>query len=35
VSNRFEQIIDAMRPGADEYDRVEHENQAAVSSIHV
>lgn len=35
VSNRFEQIIDAMRTGADEYDRVEHENQAAVSSIHV
>lgn len=33
VSSRFEQVIDAMRMGADEYDRVEQENASAVSGI--
>jgi len=33
VSARFEQVIQALRAGADEYDRVEHENQTSLSSI--
>ncbi|MBU8841283.1 hypothetical protein [Mycolicibacterium goodii] len=33
VSARFDQVIQALRTGADEYDRVEHENQASISSV--
>ncbi|BBZ31345.1 hypothetical protein MMAD_56400 (plasmid) [Mycolicibacterium madagascariense] len=33
VSARFEQVIQALRSGADEYDRVEHENQTSLSSV--
>ncbi len=33
VSARFDQVIQALRTGADEYDRVEHENQASLSSV--
>lgn len=33
VSARFDQVIQALRAGADEYDRVEHENQSHLSSV--
>jgi uncharacterized protein YukE len=33
VSARFEQVIQALRSGADEYDRVEHENQSSLSGV--
>ncbi|AFM20208.1 hypothetical protein Mycch_5543 (plasmid) [Mycolicibacterium chubuense NBB4] len=33
VSARFDQVIQALRTGADEYDRVEHENQSSLSSV--
>lgn len=33
VSARFDQVIKALRTGADEYDRVEHENQTSLSSV--
>ncbi len=33
VSARFEQVINAMQTGANEYDRVEHENQAKMSGL--
>lgn len=35
VSARFDQVIQALRTGADEYDRVEHENQSSLSGIQV
>lgn len=33
VSARFDQVIQAMHTGANEYDRVEAENQAKLSSV--
>ena len=33
VSARFDQVIQAMQIGANEYDRVEAENQARLSSV--
>ncbi|BBY46577.1 hypothetical protein MARA_03350 (plasmid) [Mycolicibacterium arabiense] len=33
VSARFDQVIQAMQIGANEYDRVEAENQAQLSSV--
>jgi hypothetical protein len=33
VSARFDQVIQAMQIGANEYDRVEAENQAKLSSV--
>lgn len=33
VSSRFDQVIQAMQTGANEYDRVEAENQAKLSSV--
>jgi uncharacterized protein YukE len=33
VSARFDQVIQALRTGADEYDRVEDENRNTLSSI--
>lgn len=33
VSARFDQVIQAMQIGANEYDRIESENQAKLSSV--
>jgi hypothetical protein len=33
VSSRFDQVIQAMQIGANEYDRIEAENQAKLSSV--
>lgn len=33
VSSRFDQVIQAMHIGASEYDRIEAENQAKLSSV--
>lgn len=33
VSDRFDQVIQALKMGADEYDRVEHENMGHLSGV--